>query len=49
MRLVQALRLGSMPRLALVGAGGKTTALFQLARDDDDLCMKIGQMRALVF
>lgn len=30
--LAQALRLESMPRLALVGAGGKTTALFQLAR-----------------
>lgn len=33
MHLVQALRLGLLPRLALVGAGGKTTALFQLARE----------------
>lgn len=32
MNLDQVLRLESMPRLALVGAGGKTTALFQLAR-----------------
>lgn len=30
--LVRAMRLQSLPRLALVGAGGKTTALFQLAR-----------------
>jgi molybdenum cofactor cytidylyltransferase len=29
--LLQALRLGGRERLALVGAGGKTTALFQLA------------------
>jgi molybdenum cofactor cytidylyltransferase len=32
MDLAAALRLGKAPRLALVGAGGKTTALFQLAR-----------------
>lgn len=32
MRLSDALRLGKAPRLALVGSGGKTTALFQLAR-----------------
>jgi molybdenum cofactor cytidylyltransferase len=32
MNLVQALRLRGSPRLALVGAGGKTTALFQIAR-----------------
>jgi len=32
MNLSQALRLSSAPRLAFVGAGGKTTALFQLAR-----------------
>ena len=32
MNLLQALRLGSTSRLALVGSGGKTTALFQLAR-----------------
>jgi molybdenum cofactor cytidylyltransferase len=32
MDLIQALRLGAAPCLALVGAGGKTTALFQLAR-----------------
>ncbi|MBN2550353.1 MAG: putative selenium-dependent hydroxylase accessory protein YqeC [Anaerolineales bacterium] len=31
MQLVQALRLGEIPRLALVGSGGKTTALFKLA------------------
>ncbi len=31
--LKDALRLGPVPRLALVGAGGKTTALFQLARE----------------
>ncbi len=32
MNLRSALRLGDAPRLALTGAGGKTTALFQLAR-----------------
>lgn len=32
LRLKQAFRLSDFPRLALVGAGGKTTALFQLAR-----------------
>jgi molybdenum cofactor cytidylyltransferase len=32
MLLAEALRLAAAPRLALVGAGGKTTALFQLAR-----------------
>ena len=32
MDLVRALRLTSSPCLALVGAGGKSTALFQLAR-----------------
>ena len=32
MRLQQALRLNQKTRLALVGAGGKTTALFQVAR-----------------
>lgn len=31
--LKTALRLGAVPRLAFVGAGGKTTALFQLARE----------------
>jgi molybdenum cofactor cytidylyltransferase len=33
MELVKALRLGPMPRLALVGAGGKTSALFRLGRE----------------
>jgi molybdenum cofactor cytidylyltransferase len=33
MNLLQSLRLSPVPRLAFVGAGGKTTALFQLARD----------------
>jgi molybdenum cofactor cytidylyltransferase len=33
MRFSQALRLSNSPCLALVGAGGKTTALFQLARE----------------
>lgn len=33
MRLSQALRLPDQPRLAVVGAGGKTTALFRLARE----------------
>jgi molybdenum cofactor cytidylyltransferase len=33
MALKRALRLGDQPRLALVGAGGKTSALFQLARE----------------
>lgn len=33
MNLSQALRLSSAPRLAFVGAGGKTTALFQIARE----------------
>jgi len=33
MRLSQAIRLSNSPCLALVGAGGKTTALFQLARE----------------
>ena len=30
--LVRALRTGTMPRIAFAGAGGKTTAMFQLAR-----------------
>lgn len=33
MQLSHALRLDSAPRLAFVGAGGKTTALFSLARE----------------
>ncbi|MBE3067324.1 MAG: putative selenium-dependent hydroxylase accessory protein YqeC [Chloroflexi bacterium] len=33
MRLSQAIRLSNSPCLALVGAGGKTTALYQLARE----------------
>jgi molybdenum cofactor cytidylyltransferase len=33
MSLLQSLRLSPTPRLAFVGAGGKTTALFSLARD----------------
>jgi molybdenum cofactor cytidylyltransferase len=33
MEIKTALRLGPAPRLALVGAGGKTTALFRLARE----------------
>ncbi len=33
MRWIDALRLPLAPRLALVGAGGKTTALFQIARE----------------
>lgn len=33
MHLTDALRLGSQPSLGLVGAGGKTTALFHLARE----------------
>lgn len=33
MRLAKALRISAVPRLALAGAGGKTTALFQLARE----------------
>ncbi len=33
MQLKQALRLSKYPRLALVGAGGKTTAMFHLARE----------------
>ena len=33
MNLLQSLRLSPAPRLAFVGAGGKTTALFRLARD----------------
>ncbi len=33
MLLRQALRLGTLPRLALVGSGGKTTALFHLGRE----------------
>jgi hypothetical protein len=32
MKLRQALRLSQAPCLALVGAGGKSTALFELAR-----------------
>lgn len=36
MNLLKALRLGPCPRLALVGAGGKTTAMFQLAREYQD-------------
>lgn len=34
-KLVQALRLSSAPTIAFVGAGGKTRALFQLARELD--------------
>ena len=33
LRLVDALRLGPQPSLVLVGAGGKTTALFRLGRE----------------
>ena len=33
MKLIQALRLGLCPRLALVGSGGKTTALFHIGRE----------------
>lgn len=33
MLINEALRLGDAPRLALVGAGGKTTALFRLGRE----------------
>lgn len=33
MNLSKALRLPALPRLALVGAGGKTTALFQIAKE----------------
>ena len=33
MRLIEALRLGNSPRLALTGAGGKTSALFCLGRE----------------
>ena len=33
MRLLEALRLGTTPRLAFSGAGGKTTALFRLGRE----------------
>ena len=31
--LAKALRLSSFPSIAFVGAGGKTTAMFQLARE----------------
>lgn len=33
LNLLKALRLGNAPRLAVVGAGGKTTFIFQLARE----------------
>jgi molybdenum cofactor cytidylyltransferase len=33
MELIKALRIGDQPRLALVGAGGKTTVLFSIARE----------------
>ena len=33
MELLQATRLGQLNRLALVGAGGKTTAMFQMAQE----------------
>jgi molybdenum cofactor cytidylyltransferase len=33
MRLFDATRIGKAPRLALAGAGGKTTAMFRLGRD----------------
>jgi molybdenum cofactor cytidylyltransferase len=33
MRLLEAARIGKAPRLALTGAGGKTTAMFRLGRD----------------
>ena len=32
MNLVKALRIGALPRLSFAGAGGKTTAMFRLAR-----------------
>jgi len=35
MNIVKALRLPQSPSIAFVGAGGKTTAMFQLARDLD--------------
>ena len=45
MQLLKALRLDATPRLALTGAGGKTTALFQLARQ---LLENTDQQRVLV-
>ncbi|MBP7687595.1 MAG: putative selenium-dependent hydroxylase accessory protein YqeC [Thermoflexales bacterium] len=33
MKLTTALRLGSLPRVAIVGGGGKTTTMFTLARE----------------
>jgi molybdenum cofactor cytidylyltransferase len=33
MELIRAVRLGESPRIALVGAGGKTTALFRIASE----------------
>ena len=45
MRLSEALHLESISRLALVGAGGKTTALFQIARD---LLMPVGTAQTVL-
>lgn len=46
MRLLRALRLSRLPRLAAVGAGGKTTLLFQAGREMLD--EKSGNTRSVV-
>jgi molybdenum cofactor cytidylyltransferase len=42
MRLFEAARIGTAPRLALTGAGGKTTAMFHLGRELVDAAVKKG-------
>jgi molybdenum cofactor cytidylyltransferase len=48
MRLSEALRIEAAPRLALVGAGGKTTALFKLAGEFAEAHSQGGSMPVLV-
>jgi len=48
MRLVQALRYPPTPRIALVGAGGKSSALFQLARELFETPSKLSHKNAVL-
>ena len=49
MRLFDALRLTTTPRLAFSGAGGKTTALFRLGREYLDLAARNSAFSPTVF
>ncbi len=48
MLLTQALRLAEMPRLALTGAGGKTSAMFQIAHELTHTAPESGNKSALL-